>query len=879
MAVSSNRSPSPVSTRPNPPNSRTPERNSTVRRSFSGNPFARPSIHTNPKSFNPATPANSPADLARRQSIGKDGVVSLRGYEEKENEKDQNLKSRKIRSPINSKGTKTFMSPTISAASKVTPSPRKKVLTERNEPVRTSISFSDVKSPFSSLNLSEVIEDIDSKSQMGLNQNKIEVSCYSIVAGSNYKEAALEVPSVLKAAKNDADLINYQVPLNSQSTSELSVGTIAMESDCASVDTSSMKMPSCSSVSPVIAPLDADPSLPPYDPKTNYLSPRPQFLHYKPNPRIEVYLNEEEGFGLREGKRLEDSFASENFSDTEVSEETQSQDSQNESDDASSSEMIIEEEEHHVSEPKPISNPISTHRRPRFFVRSKSISLLLVLLLACLSISVTDSPVLHLSVHKDLSLSKLYDPSEIVAFAKANFDGFTGNFKQWSDNSICYLSKLIGMLGQVNKLGPLQFANLTALQEDLLVDHSEERSEEIYQQDELEHEREGEVEIETLEEKGHPEIDADDNSEEASKGLTGPEIEEVYLTILDEVMEADSSEAIQNQEQSVSAFNINSELQSNIVFKDHSVLLPQATAIQPEVETSEIKSEVVETGEFQGDNDINSCAKIESTIPEAILESSSEIDASFGGVLLPQATAIQPEVETSEIKSEVVETGEFQGDNDINSCAKIESTIPEAILEGSSEIDASFGGVQSESLDSSLPGPEDEFLVHYMLGILLLVLALVAAIALSYLKQRKTTSTNAVVHVDGLSTKKLMSSPVSASTEHTYQDKPASQNWPTEVDVAGESCPSELSSFQKSSSYSKKGVKGANEAQSQERRPRKNSKRESLASSSSEYSTGSPSYGSFTTYEKIPSKHGCGDEETATPVRRSSRIRNQVTSP
>ncbi|KAF5936979.1 hypothetical protein HYC85_024485 [Camellia sinensis] len=105
---------------------------------------------------------------------------------------------------------------------------------------------------------------------------------------------------------------------------------------------------------------------------------------------------------------------------------------------------------------------------------------------------------------------------------------------------------------------------------------------------------------------------------------------------------------------------------------------------------------------------------------------------------------------------------------------------------------------------------------------------------------------------------------------------PSSQIWPPDFDVVGESCPSEMSSFQKSSSYSKRGPSGTNEAQNQDRKQREVSKRESLASSS-EYSI--ESYGSFTTYEKIPIKHGCGEEEIVTPVRRSSRIKNhQVTS-
>ncbi|PHU26310.1 hypothetical protein BC332_04642 [Capsicum chinense] len=48
------------------------------------------------------------------------------------------------------------------------------------------------------------------------------------------------------------------------------------------------------------------------------------------------------------------------------------------------------------------------------------------------------------------------------------------------------------------------------------------------------------------------------------------------------------------------------------------------------------------------------------------------------------------------------------------------------------------------------------------------------------------------------------------------------------------------------------------EAQSIEKKPRKSNRRESLAAS--EFSMGSPSYGSFTTYERIPAKHDNSDE-------------------
>ncbi|PHT30576.1 hypothetical protein CQW23_29881 [Capsicum baccatum] len=64
------------------------------------------------------------------------------------------------------------------------------------------------------------------------------------------------------------------------------------------------------------------------------------------------------------------------------------------------------------------------------------------------------------------------------------------------------------------------------------------------------------------------------------------------------------------------------------------------------------------------------------------------------------------------------------------------------------------------------------------------------------------------------------------------------------------------------------------EAQRIEKKPRKSNSRESLVAS--EFSMGSPSYGSFTTYERIPAKHASGGEEVIIPVRRSSRIRSHV---
>ena len=66
------------------------------------------------------------ADFSRRGSVGiRESGGSLRdSFDDKENGKDQILKPTKVRSPaVSSKGSKNFMSPTISASCKINESP------------------------------------------------------------------------------------------------------------------------------------------------------------------------------------------------------------------------------------------------------------------------------------------------------------------------------------------------------------------------------------------------------------------------------------------------------------------------------------------------------------------------------------------------------------------------------------------------------------------------------------------------------------------------------------------------------------------------------------------------------------------------------------
>lgn len=90
-------------------------------------------------------------------------------------------------------------------------------------------------------------------------------------------------------------------------------------------------------------------------PELNYLSPRPQFLHYKPNPRIEVLLNKEKGTDDGGVKRLQDSFTCFENSDTDGMEESSNVDDlQKDFEDSSGAEtepLILKEEDLSGSEP------------------------------------------------------------------------------------------------------------------------------------------------------------------------------------------------------------------------------------------------------------------------------------------------------------------------------------------------------------------------------------------------------------------------------------------------------------------------------------------------------------------------------------------------
>ncbi|PRQ22225.1 hypothetical protein RchiOBHm_Chr6g0247921 [Rosa chinensis] len=753
---------SPIATRASP-NSRSSEIANPVRRSFTGNPFAKPSIV-----------ANSETPPPRRSSMGRETVVTF--SEDKENGKDSSWKQIRVRSPA---AAKNFMSPTISAASKINASPRKKILTERNEPVRTSSSSSS-EFKIKSVSFAPVpVEYSDHKEEVGPTTPPVVV--------------------VSKPPKPSEAMVGPPEPVCENASEE--------QPDCVNLDPSfKISPPATASFSGsghrVIAPLDADPSAPPpYDPKTNYLSPRPQFLHYRPNPRVEYYLSKD-----GEGKRLEES-----FSDTE---ETRSDYSPKEVEDVTSPAEVVkeeEEEEEAKEEEVPVSEPMPTIISPSTKSMPKEEE----------AVEVEESSKLRFSWR-----SKFTALIMVLAVALFAVLAVEVNVQVWSASSVSFVSELISNIRGAKNLGPLQYYNLTLMEDARVNEYS------VFDQCHKEMEEMGEFdvfgnvmgsvfEVEASEEKGLQEIGGAEYEE--------PIDQEAGLA---EIGAAEYAEPIYQEAE-----------------------VPQIECLeqnQPEIGVNDVEEHVE-----QGNEQVENIEALEEEMRLSVIRATENL------VEVHTDPEFEEKAESTNMEEVSLEKNSYEDVEALQATQAItEENIvvdhvhskPESIASIKEEI------VSSEVLNLTAERADSMVSMVNVLGIAFLVVTLVGFTAIIYMKKRENSPSNPANYaVQPLVTEKLAASPiVPISTEHTY-------------------CPSEMSSFQTSSGYRSKGLKASDEVESQEKRARKNNRRDSMASIDS--SMGSPSYGSFTTYERIPIKKGYGEEEIVTPVRRSSRITRKVTSP
>ncbi|CAE5984264.1 unnamed protein product [Arabidopsis arenosa] len=705
MASPTNKNPSfspPIPNRPNP-KPRNSEAGDPLRRSFGGNPF-------------PAnTKTNIPSDISRRNSFGGD----------KENE------TKPVLTP---KSSKNFMSPTISAVSKMNPSPRKRVLSDKNEMSR---SFSDVKGL--------ILED-DSKRNHHRAKSCVSFSDVLHTICIDEKKKFEESNDMTVTDFDEKEVYENKGITYSDPRFRIS------------------PRPSVPYTSP-----EVDTLLPPYDPKKNFLSPRPQFLHYKPNPRIEKRFDE--------CKQLEELFISESSSsETELSVE------ESEDQEKDGAEVVVEDETENVeqleaeSDEEMVCESVkeTTSHVPKQsgFRKFKFLGWILALAMAYLLVSATFSPPMK------SSFNEFHIPREITEFAKANnLDKLSEKLWTLTESSLVYMDKLISSLGGGNEeYGLLQFHNLTYTLQDITV----------FQLASVE------INEEPLQEKSKVETNLEDVYIEDGSFNEFVEEESGTEENSELVCDAETNEFDEQAEVKPSAESNDGEGNLKALFEDGLELNIE------ELRESEMSPEKkLETGSIK--------KKLEETESEAIYinqHKESEVAGAESGskeafeeIAAETSDDIHPKVRSSN-----------KADNDSTKAVIVLSSTVLVLLAVASFLFAK----KTKPMAASAPKPSPETTMELNLG-------------------------------------------------HVPVEKPFSLNLEEEVD-------DRMSNSFHQSEGGKKNNKNSSSSKF---------RRESMASSASEYSVGSFSYGSFTTYEKIPIKSGDREEEMITPVRRSSRIRNK----
>ncbi|THU48094.1 hypothetical protein C4D60_Mb09t22600 [Musa balbisiana] len=801
---------------------------------------------TRSPSPNPSRPRTPDASIARKsctaiasafsephqRSAGcKSGVAlaasSRASLEHRENERDLNCSASskpsavRARSPAPSsccsaKGAKNFMAPTISAASKaVAASPKRRVLAERNETV------SVVRSSLTSLlDESPAPEEVPAKRRVSFGARPHQDSGVQetpYVGGGGSEPRKIE--SEIKDRRYSGVLPSFHI-------------------------------------SPAaIAPLDADPSLPPYDPHTNYLSPRPRFLHYRPNPRIEQYLNQEgDLMDSGDGKRLEDSFSSESSEETPGQTEEEQQSTPGDDECSSPEVEAMEEETGESPVPESESNPKSTGKG-RSFWHYKFASLLLVLGIACIFGSFLGCPILSSSMLKTPVIPAIDDVHvrDYLAVAALDLKELARKLSQWSFDSFARYTTLNSLPRE--EFGPFFMPNLTAanIEQREDIDYSYigtiVSNEHIGQGSAMEQPFEGEMQEESMEEH---EVDIDHSY--SATTLSNEHI--------DQVSEMEQPFEISVQQESMEEHEVDvsgDELKDDTVSGDEKSGMEVTQGLEENDVTVEPEADDDVTVEFESEKKIAEDDDAKEMEEEAIvdgIESEKNIELE-----LRKMQDIGPH----DLVTQHDEVAGGQGDSGSSSSSASQTHEDSPSASGDERISNT---VQSQDL--SMYGSDGKHAMKLAAGLSSAVL-LVACFTFLLMKQRQTPSVDNP-HI--APAKKVITKSVSGSSEsHGHARGSPFQNTPVVDMLMMDSGPSEFSSsLQHSTSVGRRRAtrKGEEEeTESNERRLR----RDSTVSSSS------ISYGSFTTYEKLSSKKGSRDEEVITPVRRSSRIRNQIASP
>ncbi|KAL6637156.1 hypothetical protein ACP70R_024728 [Stipagrostis hirtigluma subsp. patula] len=772
----------------------------------------------------PFRPAASPPDSPRRSCSGcKAGgrAASSRACgAEKENDHNHQPDAVRAGKPARLSsggggggGTKSFMAPTISAASKA--SPRKRVLGERNNDLPQHHHPHPVPSSPGDL-------------------------AHTKPRAAPPPEADLGAPRRLRLSLDGAPAPPPAAAVAPSHGARLSFGGEAEEED-------RVEDPVCNNHPDHhhhdVAAADAPAA--PYDPKTNFLSPRPRFLHYKPNPRIEQYRQ-----GGASVRRLEDGFASESSDELsaatteeddlteEEQEQPQMSDFQEEdSPPAASPGVRVLAPEHGASspparaptpEPKatspragalaPEPEPAATRakkKKKRSALRFLFAPLALVLFMAAALICVPPPP--GSPVMLNTSLAKV---SDFISVQELHPVELAAWLKNWSSSSLDLVTSYLEALASAQEqefIGPHFAANLSAAA-----------------------------------------ADAD------------PGVDFYYSAV--------ETSPMPSKQEAITASVLEPEL---------AITLEVVSASDPEViadsEVEEIASlsEAAVTEEHISDAEIDQ--ETESAGPSAVEEANESND---GLIVVEELNAEMAEV-TGSSEEEMASSRQnlaSQSTPEPEHVEDMESSLQQDVQTDESGGDHADGMEDQEAYHGLKMGSNmwsgylDKVSNPAAVGAALSAIIVPAALAFLYMRRKqderrvnpdKQDDLAGQAEQDDLArqAEQVETQSGSGSSEHVFvKDSEFLNPMVQDTDRTGDYGASQYSSSL-SSGYGRRRKAKAEESLSLEPM----SRRDSTAQSTS-------SYGSFTTYEKIPAKKKNKEDEVMTPVRRSSRLRN-VKSP
>ncbi|CAG7869105.1 unnamed protein product [Brassica rapa] len=828
-----------------------------------------PSIPSRP---NPKPRNSETGDLMRRSFRASPfpGKIT-RGAES--GDKENQISDAVVKAP---KASKNFMSPTISAVSKINPSPRKKILSDKNElsrsfdkthhqhpQVRSSVTFCDV--------VSFIGEEDKDKDQIFICEKK--------------KEEEGESHDVTVTDMDDSSFDVSPLPASVPFTF------------------------------PAFEANEVDASVTPYDPKKNYLSPRPQFLHYRPNPRLE--------HASEECKQLEEIFSSDSSSaDTDLSGEESQQEEEvasqqsveeeaveelasqegveeeavvsqqsveavesqqveevasqegvvaveeeaevtlDENDDEEHLEAVESEEEEEVVVGESTEEAEETHQVPRQsrFKTSKLLGWMLVLGLAY-TLLVSSVTLTLPNISQDSHFYKFHIPPEITTSARESFEQLSEKLGMWAGSSLVYMDKLISSLREEEGYGPFQFHNLTGVLEETRL------SDAVFQP------TSGEISVAGLLVDSLDLSSEMDTEEENGVTQEPEELESSGETELEDVYEEDSNELEQESEGGEITLATITEVNVGEVYAD---------SLSEEESGGQDTDGVEEQREYE-ENEVHEHETTSAQNDEKMMEE-SESNGHHLDDVEPAAISGHQQEDTSALANSdnvpeeggIGETGEASLDVSAET-----SDVDGNDLEEESGIGEEVS-VNAEDWKEILLNNQKKVMV--LVSTVLVMLAAAAAFLLAnknakpviHEEEEPTTISDAKeVNVEHAPVENLIKERLS-TLNFKDEDEEEEVNDDRKREEVSSTFPSEMSfSFHKDKSLrSCSNRDELKEYQSGGGR-KSNDSGESMASSASEYSIGgSVSYGSFTTYEKIQKRSGRKEEEMVTPVRRSSRIRN-----